>query len=134
MNYITFYIFNTCRHLQYLRYLYRVNACEQSNKETEYGTVTGVHIITKIADFLDPKIIFCPNLKKNAPNQKTFSNSTNTFAPNLKKNAPKCPQLKNIFKFHQHICPHLPPIIKKKPRNLDIQIIFDQTKLPKILL
>ena len=34
----------------------------------------GVHIIPKIADFLDPKIIFCPQLKN-------ILNSTNTFAP-----------------------------------------------------
>ena len=32
------------------------------------GSTPGVHIIPKIADFLDPKIIFCPQLKKNAPN------------------------------------------------------------------
>ena len=35
------------------------------------GSTPGVHIIPKIADFLDPKIIFWPQLKK-------------------------CPQLKNI--------------------------------------
>jgi len=29
-----------------------------------YLKYTGVHIIPKIADFLDPKIIFCPQLKK----------------------------------------------------------------------
>ena len=48
----------------------------------------GVHIIPKIVDFLDPNIIFCPQLKKMPPIvkkmpsiKKTFSNSTNTFAP-----------------------------------------------------
>jgi len=72
---------------------------------------TGVHIISKIAGFLNPKTIFAPNYKKNAPNykkmpkifkkclqfkknvpnlkkchqlkiKKIFQNSTNTFAPN----------------------------------------------------
>ena len=30
------------------------------------------HIIPKIADFLDPKIIFCPQLKKMPPIKKKF--------------------------------------------------------------
>jgi len=58
----------------------------------------GVHIIPKIADFLYPKIIFCPNLKKMPPIKKTFSNSTNTFSPN-------CPKLGK----------KLPPIVKNNP-------------------
>ena len=53
---------------------------------------TGVNIIPKKADFLDPKIIFCPQfLKKMPPVKIFFSNSTNTFAPiapNLKKMPP----------------------------------------------
>ena len=30
--------------------------------------IAGVNIIPKKADFLDPKIIFCPQFEKNAPN------------------------------------------------------------------
>ena len=104
----------------------------------------GVHIIPKIADFLDPKIIFCPNfktkcpqLKKHfqiplthllpfAPNYKkmppikiTFSNSTNTFAPicpQLPLIGEKMPPIKNTFSNSTNtFAPQLPPIIKKMP-------------------
>jgi len=50
----------------------------------------GVNIIPKKADFLDPKIIFCPQLKKEN-------------APNLKKMPP-------IKIFFQIPLTHLPPI------------------------
>ena len=43
---------------------------------------SGVNIIPKKADFLDPKIIFCPQFEKKLPPVKIFfSNSTHTFAP-----------------------------------------------------
>ena len=48
----------------------------------KYHHQPGVHIIPKIAGFLDPKIIFLPPTEKNCPNCK------------------KCPQLEHIFKFH----------------------------------
>ena len=102
---------------------------------------SGVHIIPKIGDFLDPKIFFAPNLKKcpqlkknfqiplthfppiapkipnlkNVPNlKKTFSNSTNTFAPN-------CPKLGK----------KLPPIVKNNP-NYKTHFYIPLTHLPPI--
>ena len=79
----------------------------------------GVHIIPKIANFLDPKIIiFAPIFKKNAPNLKNIFKFHLPICPHLPpiiKNAPnykKCPQLKNIF---QITLTHLPPIKKKCP-------------------
>ena len=49
------------------------------------NVLPGVNIIPKKADFLDPKIIFAPNLKK-------------------------CPQLKFFFQVPQTHLPPLPPI------------------------
>ena len=85
------------------------------DKSVKIICFSGVHIIPKIADFLDPKIIFCPQLKKHfqiplthlppfAPNLKKVPlikikfqiplTHLNPFAPNNKKNTPnykKCP-------------------------------------------
>ena len=74
---------------------------ECASLQVFYQLCAGVHIIPKIAGFLDSKIIFCPQLKKNAPN--------------CKKNAP---QLKKHFQIPlSHLPPFaLPLIIKKCPQ------------------